>query len=86
MSAKEGKLKSLHKSDKMYELLQAPDGKLLLDVVVGTIALYTARLQLDEGERKKYQERGTAFLDELAADVVKNEPRYREQGRTRPVD
>ena len=78
----EKKPKVLHKSDGWYIFSRGPGGELWLDVMVGTIALYTRRWTLDEKETKEYEARGTAYLDELSRDIVKNEPKYREQGRT----
>jgi hypothetical protein len=79
------KPKVIYESEQMYKLLDDGKGGLVLEVVCGTAAMYAVRMSLTDAEKQKYGKEGAAWLDGLAADVVKNEPRYREQGRTIPV-
>ena len=72
----------IHERSGSHLLFEEPDGSLVLEVLVGTIALYTVALVLDADELIRYRAEGVAFVDELANDVVKHEPRYRAAGRT----
>ncbi|KFE66569.1 hypothetical protein [Hyalangium minutum] len=59
----------------MYRLLRAADGTLILEVVVGTIAMYEVRVRLNEDEAAAYAREGTAFTDRMAQDIIAN-PRF----------
>jgi len=75
----------VYESEGSHKLLEDADGGLTLEVLVGTSALYAVRMQLNVEEASKYKQGGSSFIDKLAGEVARNEPRYREQGRTRPV-
>lgn len=72
----------LDDQQRWYRLLEVEGRGLVLEVVVGTSAQYMAYLALNDAEKADYKKRGKPSLDELAADVVKREPKYREAGRT----
>ncbi len=79
------KPKVVYESDKLYKLLEDPKQGLVLEVVAGSSAMYAVRMALTQAEKDQYSAKGIAYLDGLAADVVKNEKSYRDQGRTVPV-
>ncbi|AEE49147.1 hypothetical protein [Haliscomenobacter hydrossis] len=56
--------------DKNWDYIFSQDGDdYFLDVVCGTVAVFTIQIKLDEVEKAKYLEKGEAYLDELAGDV-----------------
>lgn len=65
----------------LYRLLRAPDGMLILEVVVGTIAMYEVRVRLTPEEAAAYAREGTAFTDRMAQEIIAN-PRF--HGRAEP--
>jgi hypothetical protein len=79
------KPKVIYESDQMYKLLEDPQQGLILEVVCGTAALYAVRMVLNDAEKKQYAEGRATYLDALAGEVARNEPKYRAQGRTVPV-
>jgi hypothetical protein len=60
----------LYKSPYMYQLVRAPDGTLIIEVVVGGFALYEVRVRLNEEEAASYAREGTAFTDRMAQAIV----------------
>ena len=73
------RMRSLLKSERMYELKADHEGTLFLDVVVGAPSIHTARLVLDAAERKAWEEGGEKYLDELASAVSGDGPRFSER-------
>jgi hypothetical protein len=59
----------------MYRLLRAPEGTLILEVVVGGMAMYEVRVRLTEEEAATYAREGADFIDRMAKDVIAN-PRF----------
>jgi hypothetical protein len=62
----------LFTSPMMYRLLRAADGSLAIEVVVGTIAMSTVRVQLAADEAAAYHGEGRAATDRLAEAIVQN--------------
>ena len=54
-------------------------------LLVGTAALYVVRMALNKEETAAFQKSGSAFIDKLAGQVIKDEPKFRKDGRTVPV-
>lgn len=79
------KLKVIYASDQMYRLLEDPAKGLILEVAVGTAAVYTVQMVLSAQEKQQYQAGGNGYLDKLAVEVFRNEPKLRAEGRTVPV-
>ena len=79
------KPKVIFASDKLYKLLDEPGRGLVLEVVVGTSAMYAVRMALNDLEKKNYEVKGNAYLDTLADEVVRDEKKFRAEGRTVPV-
>ena len=73
----------IHECSGSHLLFEESDGSLVLEVLVGTIALYTVAVVLDAEEVARFRTQGVTFVDELANDIVKHEPRYRAAGRTK---
>jgi len=65
--------------EQMYELLVDDKDDLFLEVVCGGVGMYLVRIRLTGSERELYRQRGAAYVDELARDIVRNEVRYRER-------
>ncbi len=62
----------LVQSPLLYRLLRAPDGTLALEVVVGTVAMYTVRVALTAQEAASYAREGEAFTDRMAQAILSN--------------
>ena len=60
----------LLQSPLLYRLLREPSGALVLEVVVGGIALRAVRVRLDADEAAAYARDGRAFADRLARAVL----------------
>ncbi len=60
-----------------YDLLEEPNGSLVIVVLCGTIGIYEARVRLNEEEVRRYQAEGTEFLDDLATRIRKEESRFK---------
>ena len=54
----------------MYRLLRQQDGTLVLEVVVGTIAMYEVRVRLTPQEAEAYAREGSAFTDRMAKEIM----------------
>jgi hypothetical protein len=79
------KPKVIYESDKMYRLLEDREQGLILEVVCGTAAQYAVRMALNDSEKEQYAKGRVEYLDSLADQVARDEPKYRAQGRTTPV-
>jgi hypothetical protein len=66
----------LYQSPLMYRVLREAGGPLVIEVVVGGIAMYTVRVRLDEGEAAAYARDGSGFSDRLAHEIMA-QPNYR---------
>ncbi|MFP2912588.1 hypothetical protein ACLESD_47765 [Pyxidicoccus sp. 3LFB2] len=64
----------LHQSPLLYRLLRAPDGSLILEVVVGGFAMYEVRVRLTPEEAESYAREGRAFADRMAQAVMADPP------------
>jgi len=64
----------LIQSPLLYRLLRDPSGALLLEVVVGSIALSAVRVQLNAHETAAYAREGPPFVDRLAREILANPP------------
>jgi len=62
----------LHQSPLMYRVLREASGKLVIEVVVGGIAMYTVRVRLDDEEAASYASEGSRFSDRLAKEIMAN--------------
>lgn len=72
----------LLRSPLMYQLVRDSRGALIIEVVVGGIAMYSVRVRLDAQETAAYAQEGQAFTDRLAQAIMAN-PRF--GGRAEPV-
>ena len=64
----------LHQSPLMYRVLREPGGSLVLEVVVGGMAMSTVRVRLDEHEAAAWAHEGSTFGDRLAREIMANPP------------
>jgi hypothetical protein len=62
----------LLRSPLMYMLVRDASGALIIEVVVGGIAMYSVRVRLDEQESAAYAREGQAFTDRLAQAIMAN--------------
>lgn len=60
----------LHQSPLMYRVLREASGKLVIEVVVGGIAMYTVRVRLDDEEAASWAREGAAFSDRMAKAIM----------------
>ncbi len=60
----------LYQSPLLYRVLRAAGGPLLIEVVVGGIAMYAVRVRLDAGEEQAFLREGAAFSDRLARQIT----------------
>lgn len=60
----------LHQSPLMYRVLREAGGRLVIEVVVGGIAMYTVRVRLDDVEAEAYAREGSGFSDRLAREIM----------------
>ena len=60
----------LYKSPYMYQLVRAPDGTLILEVVVGGFAMYEVRVRLNRRRRRPTPAREPLFTDRMAQAIV----------------
>jgi hypothetical protein len=60
----------LHQSPLMYRVLREGGGRIVLEVVVGGVAMYTVRVRLDEAEAAAYAREGSSYSDRLARDIM----------------
>lgn len=62
---------------RMYILSEDETGSLLLEVVVGGIAMECVAFRLNDEEAAQYRSEGKPFVDELGYDVCKESSKYR---------
>lgn len=60
----------LHQSPLMYRVLRESSGRLVIEVVVGGIAMYAVRVRLDDEEAESWAREGAAFSDRLAKAIT----------------
>lgn len=60
----------LYQSPLMYRMLREASGSLVIEVVVGGMAMYTVRVRLDEREAEDYAREGTRCSDRLAKAIM----------------
>lgn len=60
----------LYQSPLMYRVLREPSGSLAIEVVVGTVAMYTVRVRLHAHEAEAYAREGSRFSDRLAKEIM----------------
>jgi len=65
----------LIQSPLLYKLVREPGGALVLEAVVGGIAMYSVRVRLNAEETAAYAREGQAFADRLAQEIMAN-PRF----------
>jgi hypothetical protein len=60
----------LYQSPLLYRVLREASGALVIEVVVGGIAMYTVRVRLDPEETEAYAREGSGFSDRLAREIM----------------
>jgi hypothetical protein len=65
----------LYQSPLMYRVLREPGGALVIEVVVGGIAMSSVRVRLDDAEAEAYVSEGSSFSDKLAREIMAR-PRF----------
>jgi hypothetical protein len=60
----------LYQSPLLYRVLREEDGTLLIEVVVGGIAMSAVRVRLTSQEAEAYAREGSAFTDRLAREIM----------------
>lgn len=60
----------LYQSPLLYRVLREASGALLIEVVVGGIAMSAVRVRLDAQEAATYAREGAAFSDRLAREIL----------------
>ncbi len=66
----------LHRSPLMYRVLrEQPGGALVLEAVVGGIAMTSVRVRLDAREAEAWAREGSTFSDRLAREIMAD-PRF----------
>jgi len=73
----------LYRSPMLHRLLREADGQLVIEVVVGRMAMSAVRVRLDAHEARAWTEEGGAFADRLAAKITAD-PKF--GGRAYPAD
>jgi hypothetical protein len=58
----------------MYRVLREGSGALVIEVVVGGIAMTTVRVRLDDREAAAWAREGSAFADRLARAIMADPP------------
>jgi hypothetical protein len=64
----------LLQSPLLYKLVRDANGALIIEVVVGGIAMSAVRVRLDARETAAYAREGQAFADRLAQAIMANPP------------
>lgn len=62
----------LYQSPLMYRVLREAKGALVIEVVVGGIAMSAVRVRLDPSEAQAYEREGSRFSDRLAREIMAN--------------
>jgi hypothetical protein len=65
----------LYTSPLMYRVLREPGGALVIEVVVGGMAMMAVRVRLSAEESAAYAREGNAYSDRLAREIMGN-PRF----------
>ncbi len=60
----------LYQSPLLYRVLREAAGTLVIEVVVGGIAMSAVRVRLTAQEAEAYAREGSAFTDRLARDIM----------------
>jgi hypothetical protein len=60
----------LYQSPLMYRILREPSGSLVIEVVVGGMAMYSVRVRLDDREAETYAHDVTRYSDRLAKEIM----------------
>jgi hypothetical protein len=60
----------LYQSPMMYRVLREPSGGLVIEVVVGGMAMSAVRVRLDTQEVEAYTREGSSFSDKLAREIM----------------
>ncbi len=60
----------LYQSPLLYRVLREASGALLIEVVVGGIAMSAVQVRLDAQEAATYAREGTTFSDRLAREIL----------------
>lgn len=60
----------LYQSPLLYRVLREASGALLIEVVVGGIAMSAVRVRLDAQESAMYAREGARFSDRLAREII----------------
>jgi hypothetical protein len=60
----------LYQSPLLYRVLREEDGTLVIEVVVGGIAMSSVRVSLNSQEAEAYGREGSAFTDRLAREIM----------------
>lgn len=64
----------VYQSPLLYRVLREADGALVIEVVVGGIAMYAVRVRLTAAEAEAFTREGSAFSDRLARDIMAQPP------------
>lgn len=65
----------LYQSPMLYRVLREGGGGLVIEAVVGGMAMYTVRVRLSDDEAGAYAREGRAFTDRMAKAIMAN-PKY----------
>ena len=60
----------LYQSPLLYRVLREASGALVIEVVVGGIAMSAVRVRLDAQEAESYAREGSSFSDQLAREIM----------------
>lgn len=60
----------LYQSPLLYRVLREASGALVIEVVVGGIAMSAVRVRLDAQEAEAYAREGSSFSDQLAREIM----------------
>jgi hypothetical protein len=66
----ESKEQVLHQSPMLYRLVREPSGALIIEVVVGGMAMYEVRVRLEPDEVAAWEREGSQFSDRLAQAIT----------------
>ncbi len=59
-----------------HRLLESNEGRLLLEVECGTTAVFLLTIELNEEERRNFEEKGAGYIQDLAYRVQDNPDGY----------
>ena len=69
-------MKELINTPSHHRLLEDNEGRLLLEVECGTTAVFLLTIELNEGERRSFEENGARYIHELAYRVQDRPDEY----------